>query len=128
MLVGRTRFLDELCQQAVQAGCTQMVILGAGYDTRGFRVVAGQPVGLPCFEVDQPEVQVHTQHALTPETRSSAGNCQPADLIIPSPTSPTVQEMKKQVIDGLGLTAEQLANHHLVPVDFNVESVAKVTA
>ena len=53
MLAGRTRFLDDLCRDAEQAGCEQMIILGAGYDTRGIRL----GLQIPCFEVDQPEVQ-----------------------------------------------------------------------
>jgi len=53
MLAGRTRFLDDLCRDAEQAGCEQMIILGAGYDTRGLRL----GLQIPCFEVDQPEVQ-----------------------------------------------------------------------
>ena len=52
MLAGRTRFLDDLCKDAEKAGCEQMVILGAGYDTRGWRL----GLQIPCFEVDQPEV------------------------------------------------------------------------
>src|SRR5262249_7883176 len=34
----RTRFLDERLQNAVSAGATQVVILGAGYDSRAYRM------------------------------------------------------------------------------------------
>ena len=54
ILAGQTRFLDDLCRESVDAGCTQMIILGAGYDMRGFRL----GLLVPCFELDQPEVQV----------------------------------------------------------------------
>src|SRR5687768_10280794 len=35
---GRTRFFDEQIKTAIQNGCTQIVILGAGYDTRALRL------------------------------------------------------------------------------------------
>ncbi len=55
MIVGRTKFLDELCRNGCdQHGCTQLLILGAGYDTRCIRL----NLSIPCFEVDQPEVHV----------------------------------------------------------------------
>jgi O-methyltransferase involved in polyketide biosynthesis len=33
----RTRFADERLESAVRAGATQVVILGAGYDSRAYR-------------------------------------------------------------------------------------------
>ena len=87
MLAGRTRFFDDLCRHAEQAGCEQMVVLGAGYDTRGIRL----GLQIPCFEVDQAEVQA----------------------------------LKKGGLDELQL-GERRARLHLVPVDFNSESVRKL--
>ena len=87
MLAGRTRFFDDLCRHAEQAGCEQMVVLGAGYDTRGIRL----GLQIPCFEVDQAEVQA----------------------------------LKKGGLDELQL-GERRAQLHLVPVDFNSESVRKL--
>ena len=43
--------------------CGQMVILGAGYDTRGFRLDVF-PEGFKIIEVDQPPVQASKQRAL----------------------------------------------------------------
>jgi methyltransferase (TIGR00027 family) len=37
MLVGRTRFIDEHLERAVAAGARQVVILGAGFDSRAYR-------------------------------------------------------------------------------------------
>ena len=37
LMLVRTRFIDELMQRAVRAGATQLVILGAGFDTRAHR-------------------------------------------------------------------------------------------
>jgi methyltransferase (TIGR00027 family) len=51
---GRTRFFDEQVRQAMQQGVTQVVILGAGYDTRALRL---QREGVRFFEVDHPATQ-----------------------------------------------------------------------
>jgi len=53
-VVGRTVFLDELLAEASQQGCRQVVLLGAGFDTRAFRLP--WPPGTRCFEVDTPDV------------------------------------------------------------------------
>src|SRR5882757_1590754 len=34
LMLVRTRFIDELMERAVRGGATQLVILGAGFDTR----------------------------------------------------------------------------------------------
>ena len=51
---GRTRFFDEQVRQAIEQGVTQVVILGAGYDTRALRL---QREGVRFFEVDHPATQ-----------------------------------------------------------------------
>ena len=51
----RTRFFDDALQNAVRgAGITQVVVLGAGMDTRAFRL--DWPAGLAWFEIDRNEV------------------------------------------------------------------------
>ena len=55
MVIMRTRWLDELIRDAVKGGCNQVLILAAGYDTRGFRLKL--PPSVRIFEVDQPAVQ-----------------------------------------------------------------------
>ena len=47
----RHRFIDEHLTEALDAGVTQVVLLGAGYDTRAYRF-ADQLDGRPVFEVD----------------------------------------------------------------------------
>lgn len=54
-LVGRTREFDEQVRAFVAGGGSQLVILGAGYDTRSLRL--GLPGDVKVFEVDQPKVQ-----------------------------------------------------------------------
>ena len=53
-VVGRTVFLDGLLARASQQGCRQVVLLGAGFDARAFRLP--WPPGTRCFEVDTPDV------------------------------------------------------------------------
>lgn len=51
--VVRTRFIDDYLCAAVAAGCTQVVLLGAGLDARAYRLpLAGADV----YEVDTPSV------------------------------------------------------------------------
>ncbi|MER6415119.1 class I SAM-dependent methyltransferase [Streptomyces humidus] len=49
-IVIRTKFLDDLLQQAAASGVRQVVVLGAGMDSRAFRM--DWPEGTRLFEVD----------------------------------------------------------------------------
>lgn len=51
----RTRFIDEAVQAALSQGIEQVVILGAGLDTRPYRLARMERVKV--FEVDLPHVQ-----------------------------------------------------------------------
>ena len=53
-VVARTLFLDDLLAKAGQQGCRQVVLLGAGFDARAFRLP--WPPGTRCFEVDTADV------------------------------------------------------------------------
>jgi methyltransferase (TIGR00027 family) len=53
-IVARTVFLDGLLASACQAGVRQVVLLGAGYDARAFRLP--WPDGVRCFELDTADV------------------------------------------------------------------------
>jgi methyltransferase (TIGR00027 family) len=50
----RTAFLDRRTRQALDEGIGQVVVLGAGYDTRAARLARE---GVTFFEVDQPSTQ-----------------------------------------------------------------------
>jgi methyltransferase (TIGR00027 family) len=50
----RTWWLDRWCLQAATTGYGQIVVLGAGLDTRAFRLP--WPAGVVAFELDRPEV------------------------------------------------------------------------
>ncbi|WP_059013442.1 SAM-dependent methyltransferase [Streptomyces specialis] len=75
-----TRFFDDYLLDAVATGCEQVVILGAGLDTRAFRLAWPKAVDL--FEVDLPEMFSFKEEILG--TRDAAPACRrvvvPCDL------------------------------------------------
>ncbi|MFH1486161.1 MAG: SAM-dependent methyltransferase, partial [Chloroflexota bacterium] len=58
----RKRYGDDRVIQAVDAGVEQVVILGAGLDTRSYRLAA--QAGIPAFEVDMPANTAYKQERL----------------------------------------------------------------
>lgn len=54
-LVARERYIDDVLQKFVDEGIQQLVILGAGYDSRAYRF--DLPGGVKTFEVDHPLTQ-----------------------------------------------------------------------
>ena len=53
--VVRTRVIDDAVRDAVAAGCSQLVLLGAGYDTRPYRLP--ELADIETFEIDHPVTQ-----------------------------------------------------------------------
>ena len=70
-LIARTRFIDDLIEEAATTGAEQYVILGAGYDLRAHRL--DLPSSLRVFEVDQAEVQARKRTKL-PENPTNSDN------------------------------------------------------
>lgn len=60
--VARTRFIDDVCLEALRDGCEQVVILGAGFDARAYRLPALEPIRV--FEVDHPDTSAEKQRRL----------------------------------------------------------------
>lgn len=58
----RTRVIDDFVTGAMEGGCTQLVLLGAGYDTRATRLPAA--AASTVFEIDYPETQARKRAAL----------------------------------------------------------------
>ena len=56
LMVVRTRYIDERLLRAIEKGASQIVILGAGFDTRAYRF-AEQLRGRKVFEVDYQSTQ-----------------------------------------------------------------------
>jgi methyltransferase (TIGR00027 family) len=55
-VIGRTRYIDDLLKKRLEEGIEQLVILGAGYDTRPYRFEELKQ-GVRVFEVDFPSTQ-----------------------------------------------------------------------
>lgn len=53
--VVRTRMIDDLVREAIRAGAKQLVLLGAGFDSRAYRLDEAR--GIRIFEVDHPATQ-----------------------------------------------------------------------
>jgi methyltransferase (TIGR00027 family) len=74
-MLARTKFIDEHLKRAVEGGAEQVVILGAGFDTRAYRfaeLLAGHPV----FEVDFGPTQAIKKRRVT----AAIGNI-PANVV-----------------------------------------------
>ena len=59
-VIARTRYFDDFLQQRLAGGAEQLVILGAGYDSRPYRF-ADQLNGVQVFEVDHPATSTAKQ-------------------------------------------------------------------
>ena len=55
-VLARTRAIDDTVRESLRGGATQVVILGAGYDSRAYRM-QGPLRGATVFEVDLPPMQ-----------------------------------------------------------------------
>lgn len=79
--VARTRLIDDLVLEALADGARQVVLLGAGYDSRAYRLPAMAAVRV--FEVDHPATQATKQRllraAVHPDRRGHV-RLVPADL------------------------------------------------
>jgi methyltransferase (TIGR00027 family) len=53
--VVRTRLIDDLVRAAIGSGARQLVLLGAGFDSRAYRLSEAKTI--PVFEVDHPATQ-----------------------------------------------------------------------
>lgn len=69
-LAVRTRFFDDHLLTAARAGCRQVVLLGAGLDTRAHRL--DWPDGTQVFEVDLPAVQAFKERVLAGRSPDTA--------------------------------------------------------
>jgi O-methyltransferase involved in polyketide biosynthesis len=80
--VVRTRLIDGLVEDALAAGVGQVVLLGAGYDSRAYRLAAARSARV--FEVDHPATQVTKRvlvAARVPVERRAHVRFVPVDLL-----------------------------------------------
>lgn len=61
-LICRTRYIDDALQNALREGFKQVVILGAGFDSRAYRIPGVEKARV--FEVDHPGTQIWKQKRL----------------------------------------------------------------
>ncbi|MEU8238310.1 SAM-dependent methyltransferase [Actinoplanes missouriensis] len=80
-VVGRTRMIDDACRDALAAGVRQVVLVGAGMDTRPYRMP--EMARTRVWELDLPVVQAEKRLALTRALAEPAGHVRyaPLDLI-----------------------------------------------
>jgi methyltransferase (TIGR00027 family) len=71
-LVARCRYIDDMLQEMLDQGLQQLVIMGAGYDSRAYRFEQLKH-GLRVFEVDHPT----TQQVKKGRVRSALGELPP---------------------------------------------------
>jgi methyltransferase (TIGR00027 family) len=78
--VVRTRLIDDALRSAVADGVQQVVILGAGFDTRAYRMPELRRLAV--FEVDHPDTQAAKLHVLEGEreTRPDGVSYVPVDF------------------------------------------------
>jgi methyltransferase (TIGR00027 family) len=60
--IARTRYIDDACKEAIASGFQQVVILGAGFDARAYRLPEMQTIRV--FEVDHPATLAVKQRSL----------------------------------------------------------------
>jgi len=61
-VVARTRLIDDVISTALDEGIEQLVVLGAGFDSRAYRMPRLR--GIEVFEVDHPDTQAAKQEVL----------------------------------------------------------------
>jgi len=64
-VVARTRYIDDFLRACLDGGIEQLVILGAGFDTRAYRFRALLPQRVAVFEVDHPAIQERKKTLVT---------------------------------------------------------------
>lgn len=74
----RTRYFDDAITGALDAGIRQVVLLGAGLDTRPFRMAL--PAGVTWYELDRPEIFVTKEPVLANVPARCARSLVPCDL------------------------------------------------
>jgi methyltransferase (TIGR00027 family) len=73
LMLVRTRFIDEMMERAIRSGATQLVILGAGFDTRAHRFAELlKDVGV--FEVDYGATQEYKKRRVETALAGVPGN------------------------------------------------------
>ncbi len=73
LMLVRTRFIDEMMERALRSGATQLVILGAGFDTRAHRF-AELLRDVPVIEIDYGTTQEYKKRRVEVVLGGTPGN------------------------------------------------------
>jgi methyltransferase (TIGR00027 family) len=76
--IARTRLIDDLLTAALEDGLSQVVILGAGFDARPYRIPCGQAVCF--FEVDHPDTLNFKRSRFQKLAGASRGNIRDVEI------------------------------------------------
>jgi methyltransferase (TIGR00027 family) len=77
--VARTKLIDDLTAASVADGARQVLLLGAGYDSRAYRMP--ELASLPVFEVDHPATQAEKRRLLW-DSNGKHVHFVPVDLLV----------------------------------------------
>ncbi len=69
----RKRWIERQCRAAIASGCARLIVLGAGFDTLGYRL---------CLEIDRIEV-IEVDHPATQAAKRAAIDALPSRLESP---------------------------------------------
>lgn len=124
--VVRSRFFDEYLHSATRSGCLQVVLLGAGLDTRAFRL--DWPTGVHVFEVEAPAVLAFKERVLD----ESPPSCGRRTAVAADPAGPWGAELLAAGFDPRRRTAwlAETLLYHLPPrtVEAGVATMTKLSA
>jgi methyltransferase (TIGR00027 family) len=95
-LAARTRVLDDVVRDAVKQGCTNVLVLGAGLDSRALRLADELGSGVQFYEVDHPASQAYKREQL----RGHTGGAVYVAFDFEAPGATTVgKELQRQGFD-----------------------------
>lgn len=86
--IARTKYIDDLLEQAIRSGVKQVFIPGAGFDTRGLRLEFLKDI--PVTEIDHPDTAKYKQDKL-----------KKAGLKLPENITSLQIDFNRQSLDGL---------------------------
>jgi methyltransferase (TIGR00027 family) len=81
--LARKRWIEAEAREALDCGVTQLVVLGAGFDTLAWRL-QGELPGVHCFELDHPATQAPKSRTLRPAANLTY---LPIDFTVDSPVT-----------------------------------------
>lgn len=80
----REKYFDEAIEAAIRNGCRQLLLLGAGFDTRFFRLPVLRPAEVRTVEVDRPDTIREKRSAIGRHLAEFPENLQPVGMDLSS--------------------------------------------